>query len=97
MIVDCSLFKENEAMATPNMQERHLLVGAFNFSTVEVEIREPPGNGRLMGTLWRRWLHNKKVVNAKQILLDSMNDHLIPHFAKKKTAKDMYDALGTFY
>jgi hypothetical protein len=26
-----------------------------------------------------------------------VKDHLIPHIVKKKTAKDMYDALGTLY
>jgi hypothetical protein len=41
--------------------------------------------------------HNKKVVSMEQILLDSMKCHLIPHIARKKTTKDMYDALGTLH
>jgi hypothetical protein len=36
--------------------------------------------------------YNKNAVNTKQILLDSVKDHLIPHITSK-----MYDALGTVY
>jgi hypothetical protein len=31
------------------------------------------------------------------VLLDSVKDHLIPHISKKKTTKDMYDALVGLY
>jgi hypothetical protein len=41
--------------------------------------------------------HNKKAMVSKQILLNSMKDHLTPHIVGKKTAKEMYDALGTLY
>ena len=41
--------------------------------------------------------HNMKAVAAKQILLDSVQNHLIPHIARKNTAKEMYVALGTLY
>lgn len=41
--------------------------------------------------------HNKKVAKAKRIILDFVKDHLIPHIAEKKSAKDMYDALITLY
>ncbi|KAH9293142.1 hypothetical protein KI387_041649, partial [Taxus chinensis] len=41
--------------------------------------------------------YNKKVVKAKRIPLDLVKDRLIPHIATKKTAKEMYDALGTLY
>jgi hypothetical protein len=37
--------------------------------------------------------HKKKEVNAKQVSLDSLKDHLIPHISEKKTSKDMYDVL----
>jgi hypothetical protein len=40
--------------------------------------------------------HKNREVKAKQILLDSMKDHLIPHISEK-TPKDMYDALVGFY
>jgi hypothetical protein len=41
--------------------------------------------------------HEKKEVNVKRVLLDSMKDHLIPHIAEKTYAKDMYDALVGLY
>lgn len=41
--------------------------------------------------------NNKKTAKAKRIILDSMEDHLIPHFIEKKSAKDMYDAFITLY
>jgi hypothetical protein len=41
--------------------------------------------------------HKKREVKAKRVLLDSVKDHLIPHISKKKTAKDMYDALLGLY
>ena len=41
--------------------------------------------------------HDKKEMVEKWILLDSVNDHLIPRITGKKTAKEMYDALGTLY
>jgi hypothetical protein len=41
--------------------------------------------------------HKKKEVKAKRVLLDSVKDHLIPHISKKKTAKDMFDALVGLY
>jgi hypothetical protein len=41
--------------------------------------------------------HKKKEVKAKQVLLDSVKDHLIPHISEKKTAKEMYDALVGLY
>jgi hypothetical protein len=41
--------------------------------------------------------HKKKEVKAKQVLLDSVKDHLIPRISEKNTAKDMYDALVGLY
>ena len=38
--------------------------------------------------------HNKKPINAKQILLDLVNNHLIPHISEQKINKDVCDALG---
>lgn len=37
--------------------------------------------------------HKKNDAKARRILIDSIKDHLIPHVAKLKTAKEMYDAL----
>jgi hypothetical protein len=41
--------------------------------------------------------HNKREVKAKWMILDSIKDHLIPHVFKKKTTKDMCDALVSLY
>jgi hypothetical protein len=41
--------------------------------------------------------HKKKEVKAKQVLLESMKDHLISHIAKKISPKEMYDALVGLY
>jgi hypothetical protein len=41
--------------------------------------------------------HKKKEVKAKQVLLDFVKDHLIPHIFEKKTSKKMYDALVGLY
>jgi len=37
--------------------------------------------------------HKKNEAKAKRILIDSLNDHLIPHVVDLKTTKEMYDAL----
>lgn len=39
--------------------------------------------------------HTKKLAKAKQIIFDSVKDHLIPHIAEKKRVKEMFDALVT--
>jgi hypothetical protein len=41
--------------------------------------------------------HKKKEVKAKQVLLESVKDHLIPHIVEKTSAKEMYDALVGLY
>ena len=37
--------------------------------------------------------HKKNEAKAKRILIDSIKDHLIPHVAELKAAKELYDAL----
>ena len=37
--------------------------------------------------------HKKNEAKEKRILVDSIQDHLIPHIVEMKTAKQMYDAL----
>jgi hypothetical protein len=37
--------------------------------------------------------HKKKEVKAKWVILDVMKDHFISHLSKKKTMKEMFDAL----
>jgi hypothetical protein len=41
--------------------------------------------------------HRKKKVKAKQVLLESMKDNLIPHIFEKNSAKELYDALVGLY
>ena len=41
--------------------------------------------------------HKKKDVKAKRIILDTVNDHLIPHIATKTSGKMMCDALTILY
>jgi hypothetical protein len=42
-------------------------------------------------------LHEVKEAKAHRIILDGVKDHLIPHLAKKKTAKEMWDALKNLF
>jgi hypothetical protein len=42
-------------------------------------------------------LHEVKEAKAQRIILDGVKDHLIPHLAKKKTTKEMWDALKNLF
>jgi hypothetical protein len=42
-------------------------------------------------------LHEVKEAKARRLILDGVKDHLIPHLAEKKTAKEMWDALKNLY
>jgi hypothetical protein len=90
-------------MITLGLRECDMLDGASNFTPwkcrlqmllEEVELWEhieneivAPTDPKLLA------MHNKKEAKAKRIILDSVKDHLITHIAKKKTEKEMYDAL----
>ena len=37
--------------------------------------------------------HKKKEVRAKWMLMDALQDNLIPHISEKKKAKDMFDTM----
>jgi hypothetical protein len=41
--------------------------------------------------------YNKKVCKVKHVILNSMNDHLIPHIIRQKTKKEMCDAIVIMY
>jgi hypothetical protein len=41
--------------------------------------------------------HQKDIVKVKIIIVDSIEDHLIPQVASKKTPKEMFDALTRLY
>lgn len=41
--------------------------------------------------------HNKKDVKARMLILDAMRDHIIPHLSRKKSAKEMWEALTKLY
>lgn len=51
----------------------------------------PPTNATLLV------IHNKKDVNTKRIILDAVKNHIIPHFSRKKTAREMWEALTKLY
>jgi hypothetical protein len=42
-------------------------------------------------------LHEVKEAKSQRIFLDGVKDHLIPHLAEKKTAKEMWDALKNLF
>jgi hypothetical protein len=42
-------------------------------------------------------LHEVKEAKAQRIILDGVNDHTIPHLAKKKTTKKMWDAIKNLF
>lgn len=41
--------------------------------------------------------HKKNKLRAKQMIMDAVKDHLIPHIFEKKTAKEMFDSLVSLY
>lgn len=41
--------------------------------------------------------HKKEVVKAKQMIMDAIKNHLIPHISEKKIAKEMFVALVSLY
>jgi hypothetical protein len=41
--------------------------------------------------------HNKREVKAKQMILDAIKDHLIPHIFEKTMTKEMFDVLESLY
>jgi hypothetical protein len=42
-------------------------------------------------------LHEVKEAKAQRIILDGVKDHLIPHLAKKKTNKEMWDEIKNLF
>ena len=41
--------------------------------------------------------HEMLEARAQRVILDGVKDHLIPHLAEKKTAKDMWDTLNQLF
>ena len=41
--------------------------------------------------------HNQKDVKARRIILDAIKDHVIPHLSRKKTTREMWEALTKLY
>jgi hypothetical protein len=41
--------------------------------------------------------HLKRDVKARRIIIDGVKDHIIPHLSRKKTTKDMWEALVKLY
>jgi hypothetical protein len=42
-------------------------------------------------------LHETEEAKFQRIILDGVNDHLIPHLAEKKTTKEMWDAVKKLF
>ena len=42
-------------------------------------------------------LHKKNLVKAKNIIVDSIKDHLIPQVSSLKTPKEMFDSLTKLF
>ena len=42
-------------------------------------------------------VHEVNEAKTQRIILDKVKEHLIPHLAKKKMAKEMWDALKSLY
>ena len=45
----------------------------------------------------RKALHKKNLVKAKKIIVDSIEDHLIPQVSSLKTPKAMFDAVTKLF
>ena len=41
--------------------------------------------------------HSKKDAKARMLILDTVRDHIIPHLSRKKTTKEIWDALTELY
>ena len=41
--------------------------------------------------------HNEATGHAKQLIMDGIKDHIVPHIAKKKTTNEMWKALTSLY
>ena len=44
-----------------------------------------------------KYLHQKNLVNAKEIIADSIMDHITPRVSSLKTPKEMFDSLTTLF
>jgi hypothetical protein len=41
--------------------------------------------------------HKKKMAKMKQVILDSVEDHFIPHIVEKAMGKDLFDAMSLYW
>ena len=41
--------------------------------------------------------HREAVGHAKQLIMDSIKDHIVPHIAEKRTTNEMWKALISLY
>jgi hypothetical protein len=57
---------------------------------VKGEIQEPDDDAK-------KSKHQKDIIRAKRIIVDSIKDHLIPYVSSKKTPKQIFDALTRLY
>ena len=43
------------------------------------------------------WKHREATGDAKQLIMDNIKDHIVPHIAEKRTANEMWKALTSLY
>ena len=43
------------------------------------------------------WKHKEAAGHAKQLIMDRIKDHIVPHIAEKKTTNEMWKALTSLY
>jgi len=83
------------------------LDGASNFVVWKARIFSIIDRNRLKGFVSRviaipvdpvaNERYEEAMAKAKCIILDGDKDHVVPHIAKKETAKEMWDTLNTLY
>jgi hypothetical protein len=87
-VQDCHMLKDASNFVPWKCKVQNLLEEVELWFLVEKEVVLPTNPKDLAK-------HNRKSIKAKQIILDLVKDHLIPHIAEKKTTKEMQIALVT--
>ena len=94
-------------MAPHGLRDQDRLEGLSNFSVWKVRIlivleaytlRDHAEQTLAMPTdvdLLRK--HREAAGHAKQLIMDSIKDHIVPHIAEKRTANEMRKALTSLY
>jgi hypothetical protein len=94
-------------MANASLRFEDRLEGTSNFSAwrecIALVLEEQglwefvEGTAVLPGDPTQQPIHLKKDVKSRRIIIDRVKDHIIPHLSRKKTTKDMWEALIKLY